>query len=136
MSRGNKMNPIDSFQEVTIYAVEGNGFADWLEEELAARGWKPADLARASKLSSATVSRILNGDRNAGSDVALAIAKGLNLSADFVFRQAGLLPPQPGPDRDPSFQEIAEIMRNMTEDERREVVDYALYQFRRRNRKK
>lgn len=114
--------------------VDGNGFADWLEEELSARAWKPADLARASRLSNATISRILNGDRNAGSDVALAIAKGLNLSADLVFRRAGLLPPQPGPERDPSFQEIAEIMRGMSPDERREVVDYALWRFRRRGK--
>jgi len=127
------MNPIGSFQEVIIQGVDGNGFADWLEEELAARGWKPADLARASKLSNATVSRILNGERNAGPDVALAIAKGLNLSADFVFRRAGLLPPQPGSERDPSFQEIVEIMRNMTEAERREIVDYALFRYRRHN---
>ena len=111
-------------------AVE-EGFSVWLEKELAARRWRPADLARAAGLSNATVTRVLNGDRKAGADVALAIARGLNVSADLVFRRAGLLPSQSGPERDPAFQEIVEIMRGMTEEERREIVDYALFRFRR-----
>lgn len=115
--------------------VDGNNFSIWLEEQLELRGWRPSDLATAAGLSNATISRVLNGDRRAGPEVATAIAKALSLPPEFVFRQVGLLPAQghvDGPS--PSFQEIAEIMRNMTEDERREVVEYALFRFRRKGK--
>lgn len=111
--------------------VEGE-FSEWLEQQLSLRNWRPADLARAAGLSNATITRILNGDRRAGPDMANAIALGLGLPPDLVFRRAGLLPPQPGPERDPTLQELLEIMRNLSPDERREVVDYALFRYRRR----
>lgn len=109
-------------------------FVGWLDEELARRNWRPADLARAAGISTGALSQIYTGHRNPGPDIANAIAKGLGIPADMVFRKAGLLPEIPGPERDPSFQEIAEIMRNMTEDERREVVEYALFRFRRKGK--
>lgn len=72
--------------------------------------------------------------RNFSRLAVVALALALDVPADMVLRRAGLLPPQPGPERDPSFQEIAEIMRGMSPDERREVVDYALWRFRRRGK--
>ena len=111
--------------------MSGNGFVEWLDGELAARNWRPADLARASNVSTGAISHIYSGARSIGPDVANAIARGLDVPADLVFRKAGLLPESPGPERDPSFQEITDIMRNMTEAERREIVAYALFRFRR-----
>lgn len=108
-------------------------FAAWLEGELAARNWRPADLARAADLPQATVGNVINGNREVGLKVALAIAGALGLPPDTVFRRAGLLPAQPGPERDPTFQEILEVMRSLSPDERREIVDYALFRYRRRN---
>jgi transcriptional regulator with XRE-family HTH domain len=114
-----------------VNSVAENNFAAWLEYELAARNWRPADLAKAADVPQATISNILNGNREVGAKVAKAIADALDLSPEYVFRRAGLLPDTPGPERDPTFQEILEIMRNMTEEERREIVDYALFRFRR-----
>jgi len=119
---------------VTGLVSVDNGFSHWLESELDARSWRPADLARAAGLPQATVGNILNGNRELGLKTAVALALALDVPADMVLRRAGLLPPQPGPERDPSFQEIAEIMRGMSPDERREVVDYALWRFRRRGK--
>lgn len=116
---------------VTKLVSVDNGFTRWLEEELNARNWRPADLARAADLPQPTVGNILNGNREIGAKVAVAVAQALDIPADLVFRKAGLLPDAPGPERDPSFQEIIEIMRNMTEDERREIVAYALFRYRR-----
>lgn len=116
-----------------VISVSTDNFAGWLEEELSARNWRPADLAKRANIPQATISNILNGNRDIGARVAVAIAEALSLSPEFVFRRAGLLPPQPGPERDPTFQELAEILRNMTEEERREVRDYALWRFRRNN---
>lgn len=113
--------------------VSGEGFVEWLEGELAARNWRPADLARVAGISTGALSSVLTGSRNVGSDMANAIAVGLGLPPDTVFRRAGLLPPQPGPERDPTLQELLEIMRNLSPDERREVTDYALFRYRRHN---
>lgn len=114
--------------------MEGDRFTSWLDEEMALRNWRPADLVRASGISSGTLSHIYAGTRKIGPEVATAIATALDLSPEYVFRKAGLLPEARAPDRDPSFQEILEIMRGMTTDERREVVDYALFRARRKGR--
>lgn len=107
-------------------------FVEWLEEELAARGWKPADLARASGLSTGTLSMIWTGSRRPGVDVATAIAAGLDLPAETVFRRAGLLPPLTTPERDPVIQELLDVARNMSPEDRKELADYAVYRYRRR----
>ena len=107
-------------------------FVQWLDEELARRNWRPADLARAAGISTGSLSQIYTGTRNPGPDIANAIAKGLNLPPDTVFRQGGLLPESPGPTVDPTLQELNEILRNMTADERREIADYALWRYQRR----
>lgn len=72
-------------------------FLNWLEAELKHRDWQPADLARKAGLGHATIHKILNGDRKAGPDVSLAIARALGEDPVRVFRLAGLLPPQPDP---------------------------------------
>ena len=108
-------------------------FEDWLENQLVARNWRPIDLARAAGVSGPTVTRILNGDRKPGPDAAVAIARALGVPPELVFRLAGLLPEFIAPDYGPTIQEITEILRNMPEDERREVRDYALFRSRRRN---
>lgn len=110
-----------------------NGFVQWLDEELARRNWRPADLARAAGISTGSLSQIYSGTRNAGPDIANAIARGLNLPPDTVFRHAGLLPESPGPAVDSILQELDEILRNMTHDQRRDVADYALWRFQRRD---
>jgi len=70
-------------------------FIAWLETQMSIRGWKPADLAHHAGIGNATLSRILNGTRKAGTDVCLGIAKALNYPPELVFRHAGLLPPLP-----------------------------------------
>jgi hypothetical protein len=44
------------------------------------------------------------------------------------------LPDLPGPERDATFREILDVVRNMTVDERREVLEYALYRYRRQQK--
>jgi transcriptional regulator with XRE-family HTH domain len=109
-------------------------FVKWLEEEMAARHWRTADLATAAGLYHGTLAKVLNGDRRAGPEVCLAIAKALNIPADSVFRRAGLLPELPGTDRDPTLQETMDVMKNMTPEERLEVLQYALFRFQKRTK--
>lgn len=67
-------------------------FARWLQDQLDIRGWKQADLSRASGLDSAVISNLINQKRNAGEVVCRAIAKALGFTPETVFRAAGLLP--------------------------------------------
>lgn len=76
-----------------LYQMET--FSQWLEDQLRIRGLKPADLSRASGVSNATISRILNSTRQAGPDACKAIARALNISQEEVFRQRGFLDPLP-----------------------------------------
>ena len=76
-----------------VYQMET--FSAWLEWQIKQRGWKPADLARAADLPNATISRILNDQRQAGVDACRAIAKALRISQEEVFRQRGFLDPLP-----------------------------------------
>ena len=53
-----------------------------------------ADLSRATKITTAHMSRIISGERNPGKDALSAISYALRLPPDLVFEKAGLLPPQ------------------------------------------
>lgn len=81
-------------------------FAEWIEDELHKRAWKPADLAREAGIKDATLSRILSGTRNAGPDVCKGIARALDMSEETVFRRSGILSPLP-----PAVEEERELVR-------------------------
>ncbi len=118
-----------------------NDFVDWLETEMAARRWRPVDLAEVAGIYQASLSKILRRERGVGPEVANDIAKALGYPPDYVFRQAGLLPPMPdevGGEPSESYRIqaawILDIMKSLNEDERQHLVDYALMVFRRGDR--
>ena len=122
---------MSNFLAVTLLPVEEVDFSAWLEEQLSLRGWRPVDLANAAGLPNPTITRVLNGERRAGPEVATSIAAALNLSPEFVFRRAGLLPNSPATEPDLITQELVELLKHMKPAERREIVAYALFRFRR-----
>lgn len=122
-------------------AKQANDFVDWLEAEMAARRWRPVDLAEVAGIYQASLSKILRRERGVGADVATDIAKALGYPPDYVFRRAGLLPRIPDEvDGEPSEAYrvqaawILDIMKSLTEDERQHLIDYALMIFRRGDR--
>lgn len=66
-------------------------FNDWLQEELDKKDWTQADLMRASGLTSAAISKYLNG-RIPDDKSLRKIAHALNLPVDFVFEKAEKIP--------------------------------------------
>lgn len=66
-------------------------FSDWLLAQLKERDWSQAELARRSSVSRAAISDVLSEKRGIGSDLAAAIALGLGIPEEEVFRAAGLL---------------------------------------------
>jgi transcriptional regulator with XRE-family HTH domain len=73
-----------------------DNFGEWLAGQLQAKGWRQADLARASGLDSAVISNLVNGRRNPGVNSCVAIARALSLPNEEVLEAAGLLPKEKG----------------------------------------
>ena len=91
-------------------------FSDWLNEQLNKKGWKQADLCRASGLSSGALSTALTRNK-IGPEVARAIAAGLDLSQAEVFHAAGLITETPSEDYDPNRERWNAMYDKMKDDE-------------------
>ena len=68
-------------------------FLLWVNNELARRAWRNADLAREGDLSESMVSRVLNGGSRVTFDFCLGIARAFDIRPEPLFRYAGLSPP-------------------------------------------
>lgn len=98
-------------------------FNDWLLEKLKEQDWSQADLARASGLTRAAISRYINDyARKPDEDALRKIAKALSMAPEAVFRAAGILPPVS--EIDAMIEEIIETTRHMSREEQREVLNY------------
>ena len=67
-------------------------FSDWLNKELKERDWIQADLARASGLTTASISRYMI-DRIPDKNALKKIARALKVPPEEAFRAADILPP-------------------------------------------
>ncbi len=75
-------------------------FTEWLEQQMTERGLSQAEVSKRSKMAGhyidqSTLSRIITGERNAGPEACIAIAAGLNLPREEVFRARGWLLNEP-----------------------------------------
>lgn len=102
-------------------------FSEWLRNELKQRGWSQTELASRAGLATGTISNILADRRNPDHGTLIKFAKGLTLPVETVYAAAGYLPNR-NP-RDASFNQILDLMKNMTEEERKELLSYALWKF-------
>lgn len=106
-------------------------FGDWLAKEVRDRNWNLSDLARAAGLRPSTLSRVMSETSKAGPIVCRAVAKALKIPEEMVFRQAGLLSPLLAPEGDPTLPELLEVARQLPLGERRELLEYATWRYRR-----
>lgn len=68
-------------------------FIDWIKFEMDARGWKQADFARASKVSTAQVARVLTRQQGAGGNTFIeGVARAFKLEIDEVYRRYKNMP--------------------------------------------
>ena len=92
-------------------------FANWLQQQLNERGWSHSDLARRCNVTPAQISRVIAGSRGAGPDLCIAIAKGLNLPREEVFKARGWLLSDLensfGPDLDPRVEKLAQEINDL-----------------------
>ena len=103
--------------------------SDWLTEELKARGWSQADLARRSGVTTSQVSRVISQARGAGPEFCVAIARALNESPIKIFQLAGLLPYRADPDEDPRLRNVVykfSLLDDQGKAELERYLDYLL----------
>lgn len=94
-----------------MFAVGQNlHFAEWLQREMDKHGWSQSDCARACDLNRAVINKLLNGKCKPQPATLMAIARGLKIPVETVYRAAGLLPPTP--DGDELTQELIFIFHS------------------------
>ena len=72
-----------------------NKFGDWINEQVAIRGWSFRELGRRAGKSHATISNVVAGKTKPTFDLCDGIAQAFGEKPVDVFRLAGLLPPAP-----------------------------------------
>jgi transcriptional regulator with XRE-family HTH domain len=107
---------------------------EFLEAEMGKRGWKQADLARASNLDSAVISNIINGRRKMGEETGRAIAHAFRIPVEEVFRAAGLLPPVS--EENSKKEELNYLLNMLDDDDLQEIIKYARYRLEDKENKK
>ena len=102
-------------------------FAEWLQQELDKRNWDQAEFSRRSGVTRGQISRIIAGIRGAGPDVCIAIARGLNLPREEVFKARGWLLSEPenpfGPEIDPRVKKLAKKINALPFNSREITLD-------------
>ena len=109
-------------------------FTVWILNELSKRNWKPADLAHKAGVSTGALSNVLNGNRKAGPEFCRAIAKALGEPEEKIFRLAGLLSPLKTPEDEITLQEIWDMVKSMSVEQREEVLNYVKYLYQKKNK--
>lgn len=100
---------------------------DWLAKELKDRGWTHNELARRAGVSQSSISNVLAGKKKAGAELCIKVAQALEEPPEKVLRLAGVLPQVL---EDKELAELLDMLRNMTPDQRNEMLRYAKYIYR------
>ena len=98
-----------------------NMFSDWLLDELRKREWTQADLARASGLTTAAISKYMSG-RIPEKDALKKIARAFDVPIGNLYQIAGMLPPEPEPDL--LTKAIMHLLHDLDNEEKNEVLEY------------
>lgn len=96
-------------------------FFTFVNKEIKQRGWDYSELARRGDISASLVSLVMGGSRDVTFNFCLGVAKALRLRPEEVLRRAGLLPPLDVG----NFEEMREIMGDLSPEEREQVFQYA-----------
>jgi len=96
-------------------------FADWLRSEIERQGLTIADVAARGGTTPPTIWRIIRGERAAGVDSIIAIAKGLSISPLEVFsRVIG----QPLSERTEKEEKLIYLFNQLDDDKRQELLNF------------
>jgi len=108
-----------------------NDFAGWLKKEMKSNGMSQSKLSELSGLHQGTISNVLTGKRQAGADFILAVARALRIKPEDLYRQTGLLPQKPSPTQETLINDIIDIVRRLSDDDKKELIEYARFKYQR-----
>jgi transcriptional regulator with XRE-family HTH domain len=95
-------------------------------------GLSQTELSKRAGVAQMTISTIETGNSAPRVDILLKLCQGLGASPNQVFQAAGLLPREGEPHGEDGFWELWGVMERLTAEERRAVIEFALFQEMRR----
>lgn len=105
---------------------------DWVSEGLKQRGWSHGELSRRAGISRPLISQVLAGDVPPSADFCIKIAHAFGLSPVLLLVKAGILSGQELAPDDPTLQEIIELARSLSPEDRSEILEYVRFRSQRR----
>jgi transcriptional regulator with XRE-family HTH domain len=99
-------------------------FTIWLNAQIEEKSWSYSELARRAGMSPSNVSMVMSEQLDPTFEFCSKVARALVLPPSLVMQKAGLLG---SPNRSPTFRELMALLEDMTIEEQREILDYALY---------
>ena len=104
-------------------------FSEWLRTEMTKRTWSQSDLSRASGIHRAIISKIINQNSSPETETIKAIARGLQLPPEEVFRAAGLLPPVT--EERSKMSELDHLANLLGDEDLDDLIEYARMRLKR-----
>ena len=98
-------------------------FAQWLNDELMRLGWRQADLVRATGISRAGISLLINGQIRPAPQTVMQLSRVFKVPPDFIMRKVGYLPPREE-QGDPTLEEVNFKYAMLPDDKKKLVLDY------------
>lgn len=99
-------------------------FTNWLEEELKNRGWSYSELARRASTHRTTVSAVMTGRNKITWEFCANVAHALGMSPIELFKKADLIATH---DADDKIEEVVEIMSQLNDTDRQDILDFAKF---------
>ena len=96
---------------------------DWLNELMINRGWRQADLARATGISRSGISLLLNGQIRPAPQTIMQLSQALRIKPEIIMEKAGYLPERIEKG-DPELNEANYKLSLLTLPNRKLVFDY------------
>jgi len=100
--------------------------ANRILEGMKQKGYTPADLSRAAKVSKSTISKLLNNQPQVGSPESLAkIARALGIPEQEFFMDKGIMKDTPERRRDAELLRLEKLHSRLPKEDREVLFDFA-----------
>ena len=107
---------------------------NWIVEQLEGRKWSYRALAKEIDMSHVLVSKVISGDMKPSADFCIKVAYALEEPPEKLLRMAEILPPGPTSD-DAALQELLDLARNLSPEDRQELLNFARFRYKQEQKK-
>jgi transcriptional regulator with XRE-family HTH domain len=114
--------------------INNEALCAWLQGKLDEMGWTRYRLAQETDLSNAALSKIWGNKASPGFEFCTRVAWAFKIDPNEVYFRAGLIPKKAEVDGD--YLHVKALLDGMTEERRRQVVEYAEMQLQKADQEK